>query len=212
MRYICQICGFVYDEGKEKVPFDTLPENWRCPVCGASTGEFVPEQSEKPALEAEPTAFSGDADLKELSAGELSILCSHLARVCREQHKMAECASFNELAGYFASITPNVEDADMESLAALLKTDLDSYPALRATADEAADRGAARVCVWGGKVTGILSSLVNRYLKEGEAMLVNTGVWVCTACGFVYIGDDAPSACPVCKAPAWKFESIEGRN
>ena len=29
--------------------------------------------------------------------------------------------------------------------------------------------------------------------------------------GFVYIGDEAPELCPVCKVPAWKFEKIEGR-
>ena len=211
MRYICKICGYIYDDAKEKVPFDSLPDSWRCPICGSSKQDFVPEQSVEPAVAASK-AFSGDPDLKELTAGQLSILCSHLARVCREQHKAAEAASFNELAVYFASVTPTANNADMECLAAMLKTDLDNYPALRATADEASDRGAARVCVLGGKVTGILSSLVNRYLTEGESMLVNTGVWVCTACGFVYVGDEAPSACPVCKAPAWKFESIEGRN
>ena len=57
----------------------------------------------------------------------------------------------------------------------------------------------------------MLSSLVNRYLNEGEAMLANTDIWVCTVCGFVYIGENAPELCPVCKVPAWKFEKIEGR-
>lgn len=42
-------------------------------------------------------------------------------------------------------------------------------------------------------------------------MLENTGVWVCTVCGFVYIGDKAPDLCPVCKVPNWKFEKMEGR-
>ena len=82
---------------------------------------------------------------------------------------------------------------------------------MRATADANADRGAARVCVWGEKVTRMLSSLVNRYLNEGEAMLKDTNIWVCTTCGFVYIGDTPPELCPVCKVPDWKFEKIEGR-
>ncbi len=210
MRYICQICGYVYDETKEKKSFSQLSDTWRCPQCGASKEAFQPEQSEV-AVPAEPVPFSGDPDLKELSAGQLSILCSHLARVCREQNKTEEEKSFRELAAYFAAITPPAKDAEMENLAALLKNDLEDYPALRAAADREEDRGTARVCVWGGKVTGILSSLVSRYLKEGEAMLENTGVWVCSACGFVYIGEEPPQACPVCKAPAWKFECIEGR-
>ena len=29
--------------------------------------------------------------------------------------------------------------------------------------------------------------------------------WVCNVCGYVYEGDEAPAACPICKAPAEKF-------
>ena len=29
--------------------------------------------------------------------------------------------------------------------------------------------------------------------------------WVCTVCGYVYEGENAPEFCPVCKAPASKF-------
>ena len=29
--------------------------------------------------------------------------------------------------------------------------------------------------------------------------------WVCSICGYVYEGDQAPEQCPVCKAPASKF-------
>ena len=71
--------------------------------------------------------------------------------------------------------------------------------------------GAARICVWGEKVTRMLSSLVNRYLNEGEAMLADTDIWICTVCGFVYIGETPPELCPVCKVPPYKFEKIEGR-
>ena len=36
-------------------------------------------------------------------------------------------------------------------------------------------------------------------------------VWVCTVCGFIYVGKSAPALCPVCKVPDWKFEKIERR-
>jgi rubrerythrin len=42
-------------------------------------------------------------------------------------------------------------------------------------------------------------------------MLENTGVHVCSICGFVYIGDAPPQLCPVCKVPNWKFDKIERR-
>ena len=36
MKYVCQICGYVYDDAKEKVPFAELPDDWKCPLCGLS--------------------------------------------------------------------------------------------------------------------------------------------------------------------------------
>ncbi len=32
--------------------------------------------------------------------------------------------------------------------------------------------------------------------------------FVCTICGYVYEGDAAPAQCPICKAPASKFEEL----
>ena len=37
--------------------------------------------------------------------------------------------------------------------------------------------------------------------------------WVCSVCGYVHDGDTAPEACPLCKAPAEKFnKQEEGRT
>ncbi len=37
--------------------------------------------------------------------------------------------------------------------------------------------------------------------------------WVCTVCGYVYEGENPPEECPVCKAPASKFqEQSEGKT
>lgn len=51
MRYVCNICGYVYDpkEGDpdNDVPpgteFSKVPDDWTCPVCGADKSEFSPE-------------------------------------------------------------------------------------------------------------------------------------------------------------------------
>jgi pyruvate oxidase len=40
-KYRCTVCNYVYDEAKEAKKFSDLPENWRCPVCGAPKGAFV---------------------------------------------------------------------------------------------------------------------------------------------------------------------------
>ena len=34
--------------------------------------------------------------------------------------------------------------------------------------------------------------------------------FVCTICGYVYEGDEAPERCPICKAPREKFNKVEG--
>ncbi len=210
MRYICQICGYVYDDAKEKVPFAQLPDTWRCPLCGAAKSDFRPEAVLREEAPKAPVPVVED-DVTELSVGQLAALCSNLARGCEKQYRSEEAGLFRRLADYFTEVTPPVEDASVEKLSAALREDIGRYSAVRAAADAASDRGAARICVWGEKVTRMLSSLVDRYLKEGEAMLAGTNVWVCSTCGFVYVGDEAPELCPVCKVPAWKFEKIEGR-
>jgi flavin reductase (DIM6/NTAB) family NADH-FMN oxidoreductase RutF/rubredoxin len=50
-KYKCNVCGYVYDPAngdsdagiKPGTAFEELPENWVCPVCGASKSEFEPE-------------------------------------------------------------------------------------------------------------------------------------------------------------------------
>lgn len=209
MKYVCQICGYVYDEAREKVPFQQLPADWKCPLCGAAKTDFKPETVEAETVK--PVAAPIETDLVELSVGQLAALCSNLARGCEKQYKAQEAELFREIADYFTAAVPAVSDATVEKLATDLQKDAENYAGVRATADASGDRGAARICVWGEKVTRMLSSLVRRYLTEGEKILEGTNIWVCTACGFVYIGEQAPELCPVCKVPAWKFEKIEGR-
>ena len=31
-KYKCDICGYIYDEEKEKVKFKDLPDDWTCPM------------------------------------------------------------------------------------------------------------------------------------------------------------------------------------
>ena len=39
-KYKCTICGYVYDEEKEGVKFDDLPEEWVCQLCGVGNEMF----------------------------------------------------------------------------------------------------------------------------------------------------------------------------
>jgi len=47
-KYRCRICGYIYDPAKgdpdsnipPNTPFDALPDDWTCPVCGAGKEDF----------------------------------------------------------------------------------------------------------------------------------------------------------------------------
>ena len=175
MKYICSICGYVYDETSEGTAFADLPDSWVCPLCRAAKDLFRPEKTEAAPEPAHPdpaaagpsahvdTDHAGE-DLHKLSAGELSALCSNLARGCEKQ-------------------TPDEPDGDLTHLLSLFENDLTTgYPAVQSAAQTAGDRGTQRVCVWGQKVTVILNSLVQRYQREGSAFLRNTQIWVCSVC------------------------------
>ena len=142
---------------------------------------------------------------------ELSVVCSNLAKGCEKQYLSEQAAAFARLANWLRGQAEPVQNAAFESLLEKVNHDLnEGYPAANAVAQKNRDRGALRSLVWSEKVTRMLASLLNRYQSEGDTMLENTGVWVCTICGFVYIGDVPPERCPVCKVPGRKFEKIGG--
>ncbi len=209
MRYVCTVCGYVYDEA-DNTPFADLPEDWKCPLCGASKGEFVPEGTASAAAEPEP-ASPAETEIRPLTAAETSALCSNLAKGCEKQYLAEQADAFRRLAAWFAAQSEAEPDPSFEQLLERINTDLEEgYPAAGRVSREEGDRGAQRSLVWSEKVTRMLRSILDRYAQEGEAMLENTGIYVCTICGFVYIGDDLPEVCPVCKVPNRKFERIGG--
>lgn len=38
--YRCTICGYIYDNEKEEIPFEELPDDWVCPRCGVGKELF----------------------------------------------------------------------------------------------------------------------------------------------------------------------------
>ncbi|HCM27239.1 MAG: Rubredoxin [Treponema sp. GWB1_62_6] len=47
-KYICDVCGYIYDPSvgdpdggvKAGTSFESLPDDWVCPMCGASKSDF----------------------------------------------------------------------------------------------------------------------------------------------------------------------------
>lgn len=40
-KYKCPACGYIYDEGTEKIKFKDLSDDWVCPVCGTEKSDFI---------------------------------------------------------------------------------------------------------------------------------------------------------------------------
>lgn len=209
MRYICSICGYVYDEA-ENVPWTALPEDWKCPLCGAAKADFAPEGGAPAA--ADGRAVSPEQmDMKPLNAVETAVLLTSLAKGCDKQYLPDQASAFRKLAAWFEARGEGAPDPSFGQLADMIGADLNgSFPAADAVSRAKGDRGALRSLAWSEKVTRILRTLLERYAREGDAMLENTGVYVCTICGFVYVGNDLPPVCPVCRVPNRKFEKIGG--
>lgn len=39
-KYKCTVCGYIYDDAKEEIKFEDLPDTWVCPLCGVSKDLF----------------------------------------------------------------------------------------------------------------------------------------------------------------------------
>lgn len=218
--YVCQVCGYVYDPALGSpetgvapgTPWEELPEDWTCPMCGADKAEFKRQEPAAPASAQPLTRTEAVPQGQEMSAREKSALCLNLARGCEKQYKPVEAGLFRELSDYFAAGAQPAQSPSFGQLAVMVEEDLDAgFPSANAVCGQEKDRGALRALVWSEKVTRMQKSHLARIEKDGPDAFEGSGVYVCTICGFIYAGDKLPEICPVCKVPNWKFEKVEGR-
>lgn len=43
MKYVCDLCGWVYDEDEAGVKWEDLPEDFECELCGVGKDQFSEE-------------------------------------------------------------------------------------------------------------------------------------------------------------------------
>lgn len=217
-KFICSICGYVYDEA-EGIPNDgippgtkweNLPDDWTCPMCTAPKVMFDEDIAEalveqkKVSEEIKPSE-----DIRGLSFIEMSALCSNLSKGCEKQYRMEESDLFSRLSEYFNKKVSVSEGKEFDDLKDLIQNDIGkNYPGANSVIAGGDDRGALRALVWGDKVTKILKTVLMRYDKSQNSLLENTNIHVCEICGFVYIGDEPPERCPVCKVPRTKIAKV----
>jgi pyruvate oxidase len=53
-KWKCSVCGYIYDENREGIPFEELPTDWTCPQCGAPKSAFLIIEGEDTAKKGKP--------------------------------------------------------------------------------------------------------------------------------------------------------------
>ncbi|MBN2655751.1 MAG: rubredoxin [Spirochaetales bacterium] len=220
-KYICSVCGYIYDEAsgypEGNIPPGTVwadvPSSFVCPLCGASKADFNEKEDDR-AKTSSSTSDSHASLPEDISytAAELSAVFSNLAKGCEKQYDSEMADLYKELAAYYNLKSEKINKPDLESLESLLQNDLSTHFAL--ANDVAAgkhDRGALRALKWAEKVSLMIRSLLNK-VESGKAdFLKEKNVYVCDICGFIYVGDEKPEICPVCKVPGMKMTQV-GRS
>lgn len=50
----CNLCSHVYDETRESMKWENLPDDWTCPICGSPKSSFTVVNSSAPSVETVP--------------------------------------------------------------------------------------------------------------------------------------------------------------
>lgn len=208
-KYRCTICGYIYDESKENVKFSDLPEDWKCPLCGAPKNLFeeIVEDNQTVEVTKETEVITEDNDLRELSNDEIAYICSNLAKACDKQYLEEEKGLYLELFEYFKS--KDINNGSINNLIEMFNNDANLLNDAFNIVNNYDDSGAKRVLTWATKTNNIINSIIKNYSVKGIEYIKNNKIWVCDICGFVFIGDVPPQVCPICKVPNFKILEVE---
>lgn len=219
-KYVCSICGFIYDEVSGYPEGDILPgtlwsdvpSSFLCPLCGASKGDFSKkeEQASDSAAPAESDSLIPLPEDITYTVPELSAIFSNLSKGCEKQYDFEMSALYGQLASYYSVKSASKNKADFEGLTRLLKEDLSSnFSQANIIAGKFKDRGSLRALKWSEGVSRMTSSHLKRFESASPDFIEKTKVYVCEICGFIFIGDDKPAVCPVCKVPSVKMTQVK---
>ena len=209
-KYRCTICGYIYDDSKEKVKFVDLPDDWKCPACGAPKSLFEEIKEEKEKIKEEEKVEiieEVDDDLRELSNYEISLICSNLAKASEKQYLEEEKDLFRELSKYYEELESD-KTGSLDDVINMVNSDINSFSKAMEVFSKYDDRGAKRVVNWASKSTNIMKVVIDTYKEKGIDYIKNNKIWVCDICGFIYVGDNPPKVCPVCRVPSVKILEV----
>ena len=109
-KYKCQLCGHIYDEEKEGVKFEDLPDDWKCPMCFAPKNMFklveedstTKEQKEKKEEPKNPLQnylkeYKRDSDEKEKNMEDIHAMAINGKSIISAMGTKLPVASWNDI-------------------------------------------------------------------------------------------------------------------
>ncbi len=214
MSYRCKICGYVY-EG------DTLPADYKCPVCKHPAADFEPIET-KAATPENLKGTKTEQNLRDAFSGESQARnkYTYFASVAKKE-------GYEQISDLFLKTAANEkEHAELwfKALGALGDTAANlkhaaegenyEWTDMYATfSKEAEAEGFADLAAQFRGVAEVEKAHEKRYLAllhnvEMQAVFekAEETMWECRNCGHLVIGKKAPDICPVCKHPRSYFE------
>ncbi len=212
-KWKCSVCGYIHE--------GSLPEDYKCPICGQPASKFVKVEPEAPKknpyagtqteknLEA---AFAGESQArnkytyfasqaKKDGFEQIAALFLKTADNEKEHAKMW----FKELNGIGTTAENLVAAADGENYEWT-----DMYEGFAVTAEQ---EGFPELAAKFRMVAAIEKHHEERYralLRNVEMQEVfaknEVKIWECRNCGHIVVGMKAPEVCPVCAHPQSYFE------
>ncbi|KZX15793.1 putative thiamine pyrophosphate-containing protein YdaP [Methanobrevibacter cuticularis] len=67
-KYRCKVCNYIYDETEEKVVFEDIQKDWKCPICNASKKLFIEIEELKREKSKESYKTVSDIIIEQISA------------------------------------------------------------------------------------------------------------------------------------------------
>ena len=79
MKYVCDLCGWVYDEEETGVKWEDLPEDFECELCGVGKDQFTAEEKEKSKV---PSLFRDGLSLYKGRGAYQSVIANENGNLC----------------------------------------------------------------------------------------------------------------------------------
>lgn len=97
-KYKCTICGYIYDDTKEKIKFEDLPDDWCCPLCHAPKNLFVKiEESKEERQEENTDSLIRESDEREEYMHDIHQIAEKRQSIITAMRTQKACPSFDDI-------------------------------------------------------------------------------------------------------------------